>query len=569
MGIWQSMKVAELAALDRSQAVIEFDMNGIVIAANQKFLDVMGYELSEIRGRHHRQFVMPEDAVSHDYQLFWDRLRKGEYQAAEYKRIGKNGREVWIQASYNPILARNGRPYKVVKYATDVTHQKQLSADLNGQVRAIGKSQAVIHFNLDGTIITANENFLDAMGYSLDEVRGKHHRMFVDPAYAAGADYRAFWDKLGRGEYDAGEYKRIGKNGRAVWIMASYNPILDVNGRPFKIVKYATEVTEQKLRMADFTGQIAAIGKSQAVIHFNLDGTIIEANQNFLDTMGYSLDEVKGRHHRMFVDAAFAGSDEYRIFWEKLRRGEFDAREYKRIGKGGREVWIQASYNPIFDMDGKPFKVVKYATDITALMQSRTAIADLIADSSANVQSTASATEQMSNSINEISRSMTLSEAAVADIVDTIGKVGKSSDLVLATAQSMQGIVELIRGIANQVNLLALNATIEAARAGEAGKGFAVVAAEVKKLANQTAAATDSINREITEMQSSASKVANVVSEVVVKADEVKAHVSSIAAAIEEQSAVTREISNSTQRVSRSIADINESVQQMSVAEAA
>jgi methyl-accepting chemotaxis protein len=244
--------------------------------------------------------------------------------------------------------------------------RKENSQDLLGKVDALNQSQAVIEFTLDGTIVHANENFLNAIGYTLDEIKGKHHSMFVEPAFSQSAEYRAFWQKLGRGEFDAGQYKRIGKGGREIWIQASYNPIMDAKGRPCKVVKFASDITEQKTVAADYEGQIAAIGKSQAVIEFTLDGTILRANENFLKTLGYALEEVKGQHHSMFAEPAYRQSSEYRAFWQKLGRGEFDAGQYKRIGKGGREIWIQASYNPILDASSKPFKVVKYATDITA-----------------------------------------------------------------------------------------------------------------------------------------------------------------------------------------------------------
>ncbi|MCW0233269.1 MAG: methyl-accepting chemotaxis protein [Ferrovibrio sp.] len=240
------------------------------------------------------------------------------------------------------------------------------SNDLKAQFTAINRAQAIIEFTLDGKILTANENFLNAMGYTLAEIQGQHHSMFVTPAYRASADYKAFWAKLGRGEYEAAQYLRIGKGGREVWIQASYNPILDKRGRPYKVVKFATDITAQKLLMADYEGQLAAIGKSQAVIEFTLDGTILTANANFLNALGYSLDEVKGKHHSLFVAPADRDSAAYKAFWAKLGRGEYDANQYKRIGKGGREVWIQASYNPIMDASGRPFKVVKYATDVTA-----------------------------------------------------------------------------------------------------------------------------------------------------------------------------------------------------------
>jgi methyl-accepting chemotaxis protein len=246
--------------------------------------------------------------------------------------------------------------------------------DLQGQVAAINRSQAVIKFMLDGTVITANDNFLKTMGYTLDEVKGKHHGMFVDPAYRSSDDYRRFWEKLGRGEYEAAQYKRIAKGGKEVWLQASYNAIFDSKGKPFKVVKYATDITEQKMQNANSDGQLAAINKAQAVIEFTLDGKVITANGNFLKAVGYTLDEIKGQRHSMFVDPAYRSSDDYRRFWEKLGRGEYEAAQYKRLGKGGTEIWLQASYNPIMDSNGNPFKVVKFATDVTAQVTANQAL---------------------------------------------------------------------------------------------------------------------------------------------------------------------------------------------------
>ncbi|MCH2058357.1 MAG: PAS domain S-box protein [Thalassotalea sp.] len=359
----------QIDAISKSQAVIEFNMDGTIITANENFLAAMGYQLSEIQGQHHRIFAEADYANSPAYMMFWQKLGRGEFDTGEYKRITKSGDDIWIRASYNPIFDLDGNPYKVVKYATDVTAEKTQSADYAGQIEAIGKSQAVIEFNMDGTIINANENFLSTVGYSLDEIKGQHHRMFAEGTYGQSAEYRQFWEKLGRGEYDAGEYKRVGKNGKEIWIQASYNPILDLNGKPFKVVKYATDVTEQKLQNANYSGQIEAIGKSQAVIEFNMDGSIVEANDNFLTTMGYTLAEIQGQHHSMFADPEYARSQEYRDFWKKLNAGDFHSGEYRRLGKFGKEIWIQASYNPIFDLNGNPYKVVKYATDITLRKQ--------------------------------------------------------------------------------------------------------------------------------------------------------------------------------------------------------
>lgn len=364
----------QVNAIDKAMAVIEFNLDGTILTANSNFLSAVGYRLDEIKGRHHRMFVEADYANSREYADFWDRLAAGLFEAGQYKRIAKGGREVWIQASYNPIMDSQGKPYKVVKYAADISEQMLRNADYSGQLDAISKVMGVIEFNLDGTIITANSNFLQVVGYSLEEIRGQHHRMFVESNESNSLGYRQFWERLSSGGFDAGQYKRIAKGGKEVWIQASYNPILDASGRPFKVVKYATEITEQKLRSADYEGQLAAIGKAMAVIEFNLDGTIIGANTNFLQAVGYSLDEIRGQHHRIFVDSIEANSAEYRQFWERLGRGEYDAGQYRRIAKGNREIWIQASYNPILDQNGKPFKVVKYASDITAQIQANRAI---------------------------------------------------------------------------------------------------------------------------------------------------------------------------------------------------
>ncbi|WP_291421594.1 methyl-accepting chemotaxis protein [Devosia sp.] len=243
--------------------------------------------------------------------------------------------------------------------------QSASTRDLEAKCAAISRSQAVIEFTLEGKIITANENFLGATGYRLEEVAGKHHSMFCDPAFAASEEYRNFWAELRRGSFQSGAYRRLAKGGREIWIQASYNPVMDKSGKPIKVIKFATDITEQVGVAADHAAQVAAISRVQAVIAFKLDGTVIEANQNFLSTLGYRLEEIVGRHHSMFCDKDFAASAEYRSFWQRLGAGEYISAEFQRFGKGGKEIWIQASYNPIFDAAGKVVKVVKFATDIS------------------------------------------------------------------------------------------------------------------------------------------------------------------------------------------------------------
>jgi methyl-accepting chemotaxis protein len=359
----------QVEAINRSLAVISFAMDGTILDANENFLQAMAYQREEVVGKHHSIFVSDSDRTSPAYAALWAKLNRGEFDAGEYMRVRADGSPVWIQASYNPVIGSDGKPFKVIKYASDVTATKAAASDYRGQVDAISASQAMITFELDGTIVDANENFLQTMNYRRDEIVGKHHSMFVEDAYRNSPEYAEFWDKLNRGEFHAGEYKRFGRHGKEVWIQATYNPIRDLAGNVFKVVKYATDVTATKLAAGELRGRVDAIGRAQAVITFEMDGTIVDANENFLATLGYTRDEVVGKHHSIFVDDDYRGSAAYAEFWASLNRGEFDSGEYKRFGKGGQVVWIQATYNPIFDLNGEAYKVVKYATDITARVE--------------------------------------------------------------------------------------------------------------------------------------------------------------------------------------------------------
>ncbi len=366
--------------------MVEFGPDGTVLRVNQRFLDTMGYAAKDVRGQHHGMFLPAEERGAPAYRAFWEALRRGEYQAGEFRRLGKDRREIWLQATYAPIRGWGGRVTRVVKFASDITAARQRAARNEGQIEAINRVQGVIEFNLDGTIVRANPNFLATMGYTLPEVVGQHHSMFVPPQERGQPEYHAFWEALRRGEFRAAEFRRVGKGGREVWIQASYNPVLDAAGRPASVVKFATDITQAKRRAADHEAQIAAINRAQGVIEFDLDGTILHANPNFLSAMGYTLADVVGQHHAIFMPPGESDTPAYRGFWDALRRGEFRAAEFRRIGKDGREVWIQASYNPVLDPSGKPIKVVKFATDITADMQRRQTFAmlSLVADETEN-----------------------------------------------------------------------------------------------------------------------------------------------------------------------------------------
>ena len=535
---------AQLDAIGRSQATIEFALDGTILTANENFLKALGYGLEEIKGKHHSMFVPADQRGGAAYKAFWSALKSGEFQAAEFKRIAKGGREIWIEASYNPVLDGDGKPVKVVKIATDITAKKINAMTEASKVSAIGRAQAVIEFKLDGTIVTANQNFCQALGYSLAEIEGKHHSLFVAPAERDSAAYREFWARLNRGEYQAGEYKRIGKGGREVWILASYNPLLDENGKPFGVAKFATDVTAEKLKNADLAGQISAIDKAQAVIEFNMDGTIITANANFLGTLGYSLAEIKGKHHSMFVEPSERDGAAYREFWATLNRGQYQAAEYKRIGKGGKEVYIQASYNPILDLNGKPFKVVKYATDTTRQVLVRMGNERV----RGMMESVAAGSEELNASVREISEAMTKSRETAMSAVEQVASADAQAQRLTEAAKAMSGIIEMINSITSQINLLALNATIESARAGEAGRGFAVVASEVKNLANQAKQATDTITSEIDALNTISGDVVSSLTAIKVAIASVSEFISSTAAAVEEQSAVTADMSANMQR---------------------
>ena len=542
--------LAQAQAIRRSQAVIEFNLDGTIITANDNFLKALGYSLDEIQGKHHSLFLPAGARDLAPYREFWAALNRGEFQAAQYKRIRKDGAPIWIQASYNPVLDRAGKPSKVIKFATDITSQKMMALEDAGKMAAIDRAQAVIEFNLDGTIVTANDNFLKTTGYLLEEVKGRHHSMFVEAEVRGSAAYQDSWAKLNRGELLAGEFKRLGKNGKEIWILASYNPILDETGRPFKVVKFASDVTERKLLAADTKGQIDAIKKSQAVIEFQMDGTIKWANPNFLGAVGYGLGEIEGKHHSMFVEAAERASPEYVQFWQALNRGEYQAGEYKRLAKGGREIWIEASYNPILDPNGKPFKVVKYAADVTAK-----AVARMKAEEARGlIELVAAGSEEMTASIREIAQTMVKSREVVVSAVGEVESADTQATRLSAAADAMSGIIELIGNITSQINLLALNATIELARAGEAGRGFAVVASEVKSLANQAKQATDRITSEIDALNGVSADVVSALGAIRSAIRHVNEYVTSTAAAVDEQSAVTNDMSLNMQRAAAALA---------------
>ena len=351
--------------MNLTSIVSEADKKGDILCVNEKFLEVSKYPKNELIGRGHNTTRHP-DMPKEVFKQMWSTIGRGDIFRGIVKNRAKDGTPYYVDAVIAPILGEGGKPIKYLGVRYDITEAELERQNARGILSAVDQSYASIEFDLGGHVLKANENFLKTLGYALDEIKGKHHRMFCDAALASSPAYAQFWRDLSAGVPQNDVFKRLTKAGKEIWIQAVYAPVKDEMGRVIKIVKIATDVTAARLQAADHAGQLAAIGKAQAVIEFSLDGHILAANDNFLNALGYSFNEIKGQHHSMFIDAADRNSTEYRLFWDKLGRGEFDAGQYKRIGKGGREIWIQASYNPIMDLNGKPFKVVKYAADVTA-----------------------------------------------------------------------------------------------------------------------------------------------------------------------------------------------------------
>ncbi len=477
-----------------------------------------------------------------------------------------------------------------------------------GLIAAIDRSYAYIEFDVTGTIITANANFLAALGYALNEIVGQHHRMFVETSYGASAEYKQFWADLNAGIAKAEVFKRIRKDRREIWIQAVYSPVLDDAGHVLKVVKIATDVTEQKVAEQNSARQLAEMNRTMGVIEFNNEGIVQTANENFLTLMGYTLEEAKGQHHSKFVEPAYGASPEYKQFWRDLNEGKFQTAEFKRLGKGGREVWIQATYNPVFNVSGSVHKVVKFATDITSrkvaeasLRRTMEAVAhnsqtlassaeELTAVSqqmstnseetaaqsnvvaaaseevSKNVATVATSAEEMSASVKEIAKN-SVEAARVANAAvkvaeetnQTVSKLGVSSI-------DIGKVIKVITSIAQQTNLLALNATIEAARAGEAGKGFAVVANEVKELAKQTARATEDISQKIEAIQSDAKGAVASINQIGKIIGQINDISNTIASAVEEQSATTNEIARNASEAARGSTEISRNIANVSTA---
>lgn len=492
---------AVLNALSKSQAIIEFDLNGNILDANDNFCNALGYAKSEIVGKHHRIFVEPEEANAQAYRDFWARLASGKFDQKQYKRISKSGQPIWIEASYNPVF-RGSKPYKVIKIATDITAQKTKAMDDDGKLAALSRSQAIIEFTPAGDILTANENFCKTLGYELKEIAGKHHSMFCEQAYASSPQYKEFWNKLNSGEFQSDEFMRIGKGGAKVYIQATYNPIFNEDGKVIKVVKFAT----------DITGRVNAVA-----------------------AIGAGLERLSNCNIRMTIDTPFIAAFEHLRHDFNTSIGKFQETLTEVLAETA-----SVTSNSHEMLEGSTSLAQRSEQQAAALEQTSAALEEI----TVTVKESSSRTSETRNLVRE-------ARTAATESVKVVGSTVEAMSRIEGASKEISSIISVIDEIAFQTNLLALNAGVEAARAGESGKGFAVVAQEVRELAQRSAKAAKEISAliaksgsEVTEGVRLVGETGGALNKISTFVESIDVNIEAIARAAAEQSTSLTEISS-------------------------
>lgn len=440
--------------------VSEADLKGDITYVNDLLCEVSQYTREECIGQPHNMFRHP-DMPKSVFKELWATIGKGKIFRGIIKNRKKDGSPYWVDALIAPVIGANGKPVKYIGVRYVITDQILKQQELEGTMEAINAANAYIEFEPDGTIVKANDLFLKTLKYTLTEIEGKHHRIFCDAGYTNSPSYQQFWTDLRNGIPQIGEFKRRSKDGSDVWIQANYTPVKDEKGVVTRVIKLATDITAQKTKTMDYLGQLEAIGRSNAVIEFNMDGTVIQANDNFLKTLGYSIEEIKGRHHRMFVSTEYGNSMEYKNFWDTLNRGEFFVGTYTRVNKRGEEIYIQASYNPIKDVEGKPYKVVKFALDMTEVIRAIKAMAK--GDLSMRCNTSA----DNGGLTSEINKTLENLNSVLSNISQGSDVVAKSSDLLQKKTDDMK---RNTTEVATAISQMAKGAQDQASRTDESSK---------------------------------------------------------------------------------------------------
>lgn len=538
-------------ALNRSYAVISFDMEGRILEANDNFLSVFNYERDEIIGKHHRVLVDKEESSSSRYDAFWANLNKGNFSTGVVKRIGKHGNEIWLQCTYNPILDKTGKPVKVIKFASDITNEMHKNVDLNGQIEAIRKSQAVITFSMDGRIEEANDLFLEATGYRLEEIKGKHHSMFLNPEEVNSAEYKQLWSDLNSGKFIKGKFKRLNKAGEVIWLQATYNPILDLNGKPSKVVKFANNITEE-VHQAE---EIRRIHEQEALRALEENASKQIQNQVII------LSEVLERaaNGDLTAEVPIKGDD---------AMGKIGLAIEDLLHNMCANLSTMSHNSQLLAAASEELNVVgNQMSDNAAQTHSKSIVVSDVANQvSANLEEVVVNCEQLHESIRDISKNAAEAASVANQAVTAADKANGTIMKLGDSSVEIGNIVKVITSIAQQTNLLALNATIEAARAGEAGRGFAVVANEVKELAKETARATEDISRKVEIIQQDTSSATMAIGEISSIIRLINDTQNMIASAVEEQSATTSSISSTVSVASKGGADIVSNMAQVTEA---